>query len=207
MGIYSQNNEDTILLDKFKGFVGTLLSIGENSGTHLSNSLALIELGWSATLVEPSPQVFQELVSLHSQRNNVYCINVAVADYIGKADFYDSGEHIGNGDKALLSSLDKHEIKRWGGSTSFTKVKVDVVDFHTLLNLSPYSKFDFISVDAEGFDLIILKQINLEEIGCKCLCIEYNSNQESLNEILDYCARHGLTKMLLRNAENVILSV
>lgn len=206
MSKYSQGKEDGVLQNYFNGSTGTLLSIGENNGRDLSNSLALIENGFNATLVEPSPQVFQQLVELHKNRNNVYCINAAVSNYLGKADFYDSGTHFNKGDLALLSSLDKEEIKRWGKTTTFDKIQVDVVDFKTLLNLSPYKTFDFISIDAESQDWIILKQINLAEVKCKCLCIEYNSNEQVLNEMLSYCAGFGLTNVLLKNAENVIIS-
>lgn len=207
MSKYSQGREDEVLQDYFNGSIGTLLSIGENNGRDLSNSLALIENGWSGTLVEPSPQVFQQLVELHNNRDNVYCINVAVSNFIGKADFFDSGVHLNKGDLALLSSLDKEEIKRWGKTTTFDKIQVDVVDFKTLLNLSPYKIFDFISIDAEGNDWVILQQMNLKELGCKVLCIEYNSNEQTLNKIKGYCSQFGLNKVLLKNAENIIISI
>jgi len=56
---YSQNNEQEIIENFFKrqeneGSDLVLLSIGENDGKTLSNSLACIERGWRATLVEPS---------------------------------------------------------------------------------------------------------------------------------------------------------
>lgn len=205
--MYSQSNEEEILLSYFKDYKeGTILSIGENNGKHLSNSLALIEqYNFSAVLVEPSPKVFPSLCGLHLHRDNVYCLQLAVSDYNGKADFYDSGTHLNKGDNALLSSLSKEEIKRWGNSTTFEKVKVDVVDFKTLMKLSPIKEFTFISIDAEGEDLIIAKQINLKELNCKAICIEWNSNPKVLSEILSYCAQFGLGKVLLTNAENVIL--
>ena len=207
MSKYSQGKEGDVLQQYFNGKLGTLLSIGENNGRDLSNCLALIENGFSATLVEPSPTVFNDLTALHSERDNVFCINVAVSDYIGKADFYNSGTHFGKGDKSLLSSLNKEEIKRWGNTTTFDKITVDVVDFKTLLNLSPYKTFDFFSIDAEGQDICILKQMNLKELGCQVLCIEHNGIQSVLDEIISYCSQVGLTNVLLKNSENIILSV
>ena len=130
-----------------------------------------------------------------------------MSNYLGKAKFYNSGTHLQKGDKALLSSLNKNETQKWRKTTEFTEVFVDVVDFKTMLNLSPYKKFQFISIDAEGEDMNILRQMNLTELECKCLCIEWNSNQKILNEILNYCSQFGLTKMLLKNGENIILSL
>lgn len=205
--MYSQNNEQQVIMDFFKGEHGTLLSIGENNGFQLSNCLALIEQGWNATLVEPSPTVFPDLCGLHLHRDNVYCLNVAVSNYLGKAKFYNSGTHLQKGDKALLSSLNKNETQKWRKTTEFTEVFVDVVDFKTMLNLSPYKTFQFISIDAEGEDMNILKQMNLSELECKALCIEWNSNQKILNEIMNYCSQFGLTKVLLKNGENIIFSL
>ena len=206
MNSFSQNREDLSVLNYFGDYAGTALDIGANS-IHLSNSELLMINGWGAVLIEPSPQVFPDLEKLNSHRDNVYCINVAVSDYNGKSKFYDSGTHLKSGDKALLSSLSKEEIKRWGNTTDFDEIEVDVVDFKTLLNLSPYKQFEFISIDAEGEDLKILKQMDLTELNCKCLCIEYNSHEQTLNEIKDYCSQFGLTNVLLKNAENIILSL
>jgi hypothetical protein len=64
---------------------------------------------------------------------------------------------------------------------------------------------DFISIDAEGLDLDILRQINLTDLNVKCLCIEHNSNKQVRAEIIEYCLQHGLNNILLENSENIIL--
>lgn len=207
MGIYSQNNEDLILLDYFKGQKGTLMSIGENNGKELSNSLALIEAGWDALLVEPSSKVYPYMCGLHLHRDNVHCLNVAVSNFNGKAKFFDSGTHLNKGDNSLLSSLNKSETEKWRKTTEFTEVEVEVVTFEKLLELSPYKTFEFISCDAEGNDLILLQQMNLTKLGCQCICIEHNSVPKVLDEIRSICANYGLTKELLKNAENIILAI
>lgn len=207
MSKYSQGKEDEVIQEYFNGKIGTLLSIGENNGKDLSNSLALIENGWDALLVEPSSKVYPDMCGLHLHIDNVYCLNVAVSDFNGKAKFFDSGTHLQKNDQALLSSLNKRETEKWRKTTDFTETEVDVVDFKTLLNLSPYKEFSFISIDAEGNDLLILKQMNLEELKCKCICIEWNSVQSVLEEIVSYCSQYGLSNVLLKNAENIILSI
>lgn len=203
--MYSQGSEEQTLLKFVNGRVITCLSIGENDGTNLSNVRQLILNGCHATLVEPAPEAFRQLTELYLDRDDIYCINVAVSDYIGKAKFFDSGTHLNRGDSSLLSSLNENEIKKWKPTTDFNEIKVDVVDFKTLLNLSPYKKFELISIDAESMDVVILKQINLKEIGCEVICIEHNSHAQTLKEITNYCSRFGLTNQLLKNAENIIL--
>ncbi|MEO6305966.1 MAG: FkbM family methyltransferase [Bacteroidia bacterium] len=201
---YSQGDEQ-ITIQKYVGdSIGTCLSIGENSGFHLSNVLALIEAGWSATLIEPSPSAFKQLDKKHKENFNVQSMNVAVADFIGQSVMYDSGTHLKEGDTALLSTMSITDYEKWKSTTEFSTILVDVIDFEELLSRSIYKTFDVISIDAEGFDLIILKQMNLQDLGCKLLCIEHNGNLDVLDEIKQICNHYGLTKQLLINAENVI---
>ena len=201
--MYSQNQEEKIVSDYFNGVIGTLLDIGANDGKTLSNSLFLIEKGWSAVLVEPSPETFGKLSQLHKGNYNVFCKQVAISDFNGEAEFFESGEHLGNGDTSLLSSLDSEEIKRWRNTTTFEPIKVSVVDWNTFLNNSQIKKFDFISIDAEGVDITILKQMNLEELVCKCLIIEWNSIPKNKDEIDAIVIIQGY-KLIHQNGENLI---
>lgn len=209
MNSYSQSGEDLKVVEYFGDHVGCLLEIGANTGTVLSNSRLLIEKNWLALLVEPSPKAFADLCGSYLHLDDVYCIQVAVSDKKSKsADFYESGEHFkGKGDKALLSSLSKKETERWGNSTTFEKIKVDVVDFKTLLKLSPYKEFDFISCDCEGCEQLVIPQMNLTELKCKVICVEHNGNEQTLQIIKNHCAQHGLTNELLKNYENIILAI
>lgn len=203
MNYYGQNLEDKIVHEYFGNYKGALLDIGANSGDILSNSLALIEQGWSAVLVEPSPKAFAKLSQLHEGNPYVSCIQVAISDVEGDLDFYDSGEHLGKGDTSLLSSLDGNEIKRWHNTTTFEPIKVKVEKWDTFLQKSPLKKFDFISIDAEGVDITILKQMNLNELGCKCLIVEWNSIPQNKSEIESIVIPQGF-KLLHLNGENLI---
>lgn len=208
---YSQSFEDKTIKEFFGDFKGNLLSIGENNGVHLSNCLALIESGFLGVLVEPSEISFKELTERHKLNKNVTCINVALMDYVGVSDFYESGEHLGKGDHSLLSTLNESELKRWEGTNNeFTKTKCIVWDFKTLQEqlevIKVNNKYDFISIDAEGNDCMILKQMDLKELGCRCLIIEHNGMSAAITEIKEYCNQFGLTKQLLINAENIILT-
>lgn len=203
MKSYSQNYEDLKVLEYFKGEVGTLLELGANDGTTLSNSRLLIENNWSASLIEPS-SVFEQLAELHHDNHRVECIKVGVGTENGKVKFYESANHVANGtDKALVSTISAKELKRWD-KVKFEEKEIDIVDFATLLTMTSYKTFDFISIDIEGLDILVLKQINLKKLGCKCLCIEHNGDNNVLNQIIEYCRPFGLYEMH-RNAENIIL--
>ena len=204
---YSQNNEEEIILNYFKDQKGTLLSIGENDGVTLSNCLALIEKGWDGCLVEPSPSVFPRLITLHKDRDNIHCYPFAITDKTETVSFFESGTHFNKGDKALLSTIIQTETNRWLATTEFKEIKIECFDFKTFLHKSPFKQFDFISIDAEGYDLKILIQMDLKSLGCKAVCVEHNSDRFAYSQIKSICAKYGLRNELLYNGENVIMAI
>lgn len=195
---YSQGNEEQIISDYFGQFKGTLLSIGENDGKTLSNVLACIERGWSGTLVEPSITAFNKLFDRHLGNKNVQCFNVAIADENGLVDFYESGTHLNKGDTSLLSSLKKEETARWT-KEEFTHTSVNAITINQLLAISKYKIFDLISIDAEGYDLDILQQIDLSKT--KMVIVESNSIDNY--KYIEYCEKFGM-KLHYKNYMNLI---
>jgi FkbM family methyltransferase len=199
--MYSQNDEEIYIKGYFQGFTGTLLDLGANDGKTLSNSLALIESGWKAILVEPSKQVFNKLKKLHSGNSNVVCLNYAITERDGECDFFDSGTHFGKGDLALLSTVKKEETTRFPG-TAFAEKKTLGVTIKTLLEQAGKPSIDFVSIDCEGMDWEILQQLDLNDI--KMICVEHNS--VDTKKYIDYCLKFGLVE-IYRNAENVIMAI
>jgi FkbM family methyltransferase len=194
---YSQNKEQDYIVNYFAGFTGKLLDIGANDGKTFSNSLALIELGWSAVLVEPSPSAFVKLSTLHETRFNVDCIRAAIGTKRGTIYLHDMGEHIGNGDSSLLATTIASEKDRWVG-TEFKKVKVKVIPYADIAD-----NYDFITIDAEGLDIDILKQINLD--NTKMVCIEWNNiptNEAAIRAIMPTRFRE-----IYRSLENLIYAI
>ena len=198
--MYKQNKEQEYILEYFKDFKGTLLDIGANDGKTFSNSLALIEQGWNAVLVEPSPCTFEKLKKLHNDRENVICINAAVGETYGKMKFYESGHHLKDkSDYALLSTLDPNETLKWRrAGIEFKEIEVDVITMDEVGH-----NFDFITIDAEGLDIEILKQIDLTHTSL--LCIEWNSILSNKLVILEYCSQFGMNKIIYESGENLLI--
>lgn len=198
---YSQSGEQKYILDYFNGKTGTVLDLGANDGKTLSNSLKVIENGWSGVMVEPSKEAFRRLENLHGQNEKVVCFNIAISNQEGELDFFESGSHISKEDFSLLSTLKPSEMSRWLGTTDFNPITTDAITFKTLLNKSPYKKFDLITMDIEGLDYDVLTQINLREVECKMLIIETNSVED--NKFIHYCAKYDM-RLLHKNFENLI---
>lgn len=206
---YSQNDEDFILSNYFKGFKGNLLSIGENDGRTLSNSLRLIEEGWNAVLFEPSEEAFRRLSDLHKDNKNVLCLKYGLAGQTGTYKFYESGSHLKNGDVSLLSTLVETETDKWEeAGEEFTEKSIECLSFEDALtrirNTWKELPFDFITIDAEAVDVIILKQIDLSNV--KALCIEYNKDEAVKAEIMEYCAKFGMNTIIYQSYENLVIT-
>lgn len=198
MKSYSQNQEDLFVIKYFGDYKGTLLEIGANDGQTLSNSRALIENGWSATLVEPGA-TFKDLELKYDDNPNVRLLNYAIGSMASKLTFYESGNHVPGGkDRGLVSTLDFDETIRWrNNGVQFTERIVDVKPY----NLT--DRFDFISIDAESQDWTILQQIDLEKAACKCLCVEHNGDVKLKLNYIEYCLKFGLHPKVINN-ENII---
>ena len=200
----SQNNEAQIVSDYFKGFKGTVLDIGANDGITFSNSYDLIKNGWSGVLFEPG-QVFKELENLYIDNSNVNCYQLAITEKQEQLTFYQSGAHVKNGkDTGLVSTLDYNETIRWRNSgVEFTETKIQAVPFSWVLKW--HKHFDFITIDAESNDWNILKQIDLNVVGCRVLCIEWNGDEQSRFLFENYVKDYGF-ELIHSNRENLIFA-
>ena len=198
---YSQHGEAKHIANYFKDYKGSLLSIGENDGKTFSNVLGLIELGWSAHLVEPSEIAFDKMKALHKENKLVQCYKFAITETDGLFDYYDSNSHLGNGDTSLLSTLVKSEIKRWKGTQIFEEKKISGLSFKSFIKASQIENIDLISIDAEGMDFDILKQIDPVRLDVKMLIIETNSVDDK--KYIDYMTSYGY-KVMYRNFCNTI---
>ena len=199
--IYSQNNEQQLIAEYFHGFIGSFLEVGSNNGITLSNCYQLSLDGWGGLCIEPSPKVWNELLKNHLEHPKVQCLNVAIGDENKMVVLHDSESILKSGDRALVSTIEESDYQRWNKHTRFDDVNVELIDFETMMELSEIKTFDLISIDAEGFDYKILKQIDLNKIGCKMLVVEWNGKDKTLYQL--YCESFGM-KLHAENGENLI---
>lgn len=200
---YSQNNESEIISRYFgEGYKGSFLSIGENDGITLSNVYDLTLKGWDGTCVEPSPTAYAKLETLYLGRPHTL-INAAVMDNNIEMTLYESGEHLGKGDTSLLSTLIPNEKSRWV-KESFTEVIVKAINFATMLTLSKVKIFDFISIDVEGAEMIILLQMDLKKLGCRMLIVEFNGQHQTEFDAIILPQGYNLVH---KNGENLIYTI
>ena len=204
---YGQNKEDEIIhqliTSKYgNDFKGSFLDLGANDGITLSNSRFFIQNGWNGILVEAGKLPYQKLMT--TILPNTIAINCAIGTQDGFLKFYESDNLLNTGDIGLVSSLVSDETQRWrNAGISFIEYNVECYtwdSFRDKFHLKSQN-YDIISIDIEGLDYDVLIQMNLEELECKVLCIEFNGND--MQKYVDYASKYGMT-LVHKNPENLI---
>lgn len=174
---YSQNDEEQILDALFQHYkTGTILDIGAYTGKELSNSLGLIERGWGAVLVEPSPDAFRQLMKLHGRRPNVHLVNALIMPkaFSGKLTRFAVTDD-------AVSTADKEWEKIWSpaASTPYQPIYSPQISMLNLENLvfELGLKFDCLTLDTEGVTLQLAEEFlqtpTLSD-PVKVACIEHS---------------------------------
>jgi FkbM family methyltransferase len=192
MNDYSQGGEQAVIISH-SGKPGVFLDIGANDGVTFSNTRALVDLGWSGVYVEPGTAAFAKL---KQNISNACAFQVAVSDKDGEAAFHESDAN----SRHMVSSLIESEQKKWSCYT-FAKVKVKTVTVASLLERAKLSRVDFLSIDAEGSDLLIFRQFDLSALGVRLVCVEHNGSDIAPFDA--HAASHGMNQ-IFKNAANVI---
>jgi FkbM family methyltransferase len=207
---HGQNKEDEIInnliVSKYgSDFKGTILDLGANDGITLSNSRYFIENGWKGILVEAGKLPYQKLMT--TILPNTIAINSAIGNENGFLTFYESTNLLDANDVGLVSSLVADETQRWrNAGIGFTEYQVECFtweSFRDKFHLKSQN-FDVISIDIEGMDYDVLIQMNLDELGCKVLCVEFNGVNK--NKYVEYANKFNL-HLVNENAENLIFSI
>lgn len=192
--MFSQGEEEAVILDYFGDYTGHLVDIGANDGVTFSNSRQLILNGWTADLFEPNPEAYNKLEKLYKSNDSVETHNLAISSWQGEGSLWVNEPHV-DGDIGLLSTLNESELKRWKG-IHFEETKVKVIKW-------PEIGTDFLTIDIEGGEIELLPTIDLNEIGCLCLCVEWNGKNGDFFH--GYAKDFGMKRIHL-NGENLIFA-
>ena len=170
MQIFSQNDEQTHFMHALSHRAsGTLLDVGAWSGKSLSNSYALIQAGWSAVLLEPSPRPFADCTELHASNPRVHCINAALTDSL----FNELKEFQFTDDAVSTDNAGFHEL--WKTTVPYRRGIVQTLTVSMLVDWLPFSP-NFLTIDTEGSTLQLTKALlAFQKItqDLDCICVEH----------------------------------
>lgn len=171
---YSQHGED-FLLDKIfehkeEGF---FVEVGCIDGKKFSNTLAFEEMGWKGMCVEAHAG-FIELLE-KNRPGSIICHCAAAERDEEDVTFYANA-------RGSLSTLDKTQEQRWQKEfnsyfSGFQEQKVPMRRLDTLLKAFNIREIDFISIDVEGYEVEVLKGIDLNKFRPRVFVIESDTGE------------------------------
>lgn len=171
---YSQFGEDRILAKIFADQPdGFCVEIGANDGVNDSTTFHFEKKGWNCLLVEPNPDLCQQIRALRSAS----LVECAVSDHEGEVTlFIAEGAPRAHGVSSIHGGVAALErIKKFGFSGRSVKVVARTLD-SILEEFSPNQNISFMSIDVEGHELAVLKGFSLDRWSPKILIVEDNTN-------------------------------
>jgi FkbM family methyltransferase len=200
MHSYSQCQEDRFIVEYFKDVRGNFLDIGADDGVSCSNTLALLELGWTGTCMEPSPEAFRRMTRNYVERtllDRAQLLNAAlVPDYFrgGDLEFHDlqlpdgfifTGYGTFSGTHAL-ETLSKPKFQRGRLVTSAVKTLRRRDFFATHGDV-----WDFIDIDVEWLNYELLLSTPWKSLRrLKLLCIEQDCERARYENFMQHMNMH-----------------
>jgi FkbM family methyltransferase len=140
----------------------TFLEIGSCDFDNLNY---LSHYGWKGVIVEPIAKYLDNIIRL----DNVQYINAAITEKDGVSKMYTAPEDVTNKDPDFrgMSSLIKNS------NDALTKVvEVKTMSFDTLLSVTGITQIDYLKIDTEGYDSVILKSFPWDLIQPKYIKFE-----------------------------------
>jgi FkbM family methyltransferase len=156
------------------------IGIGANDGvTHDPIYPFIRDFGWRGLMVEPIPEAFAALERNYADIKGVGLVQAAIGQTDGKGTIYtvevkDDASRM----MSLHSSFNRDVLlrgSRWHADLQHAVIEreVPIMSFPTLLAKTEGQAVDVLKVDAEGYDLVIMKTIDLARLAPKLILAEH----------------------------------
>ncbi len=179
---YSQLGQDKWVLETvFPGVTdGVFLDVGSAEGTHLSNTKALEEHGWTGICIDPFP--------LKMEGRTCKMLKEVVFSESGKQVSFKASAELGG----IVDTLGAWKDKASQAPTvQFTTTTLrDIITTHNVPRF-----IHFMSLDIEGAELEALKAFPFDTHRIGALAVEHNHEEPKRTEIEALMKRHGYEKV------------
>ncbi|MBU1117706.1 FkbM family methyltransferase [Patescibacteria group bacterium] len=170
---YSQCGEDVIIEKLFKeNYVGRFLEIGAYHPKRLSNTYRLYKKGWRGIVVEPNPAVKELFMKFRPQ--DVF-LNLGVSN---KNQFLNYYQFIIPALNTFSRKESENSVNAGHKLEKVTKIKTIKID--EIID----KKIDFLSIDTEGFDEMILMSWPWKKYKPEVICIETDKGNSNIEKLL-----------------------
>ena len=175
---FSQEGEDLILRRIFNQQAsGFYVDVGAHHPRRFSNTFNFYRSGWTGINIDPNPDAMRAFLTERNRDINIQC---GVADNPGTLTYYRFNE-------AALNTFDADVVKSRLANTPYKlvgniDVRVDRLAAILERHLPPGQTVDFLTIDAEGMDLQVLKSNDWKRFRPRCVLVE--SLGVSLEDVL-----------------------
>jgi FkbM family methyltransferase len=166
---YSQSGEDLIIQFIFNELSisnPTFLDIGAHHPFYLNNTAIFYQRGCRGINIEPDPSLFGAFLE---ERPDDMNLNVGISDKEGELDFYIMNV-------PTLNTFSRNEAEGYSSEGDFFIKEVKKVKVKTVTDIIAQYNNDvfpqFLTLDAEGVDELVLKAIDFEKNKPIVICTE-----------------------------------
>lgn len=168
---HSQEGEDMVLRSFFEGpkkYKGFFVDVGAHHPYRFSNTLFFYRKGWRGINIEPTPGAIKAFNILRRKDIN---LNIGISDRRDKLTFYCFNEPALNGFSKELSEQRNSTSKKY---KIIKEIEVETYPLAEILDkyLPAGQKIDFLTIDAEGLDLIVTKSNNWNKYKPSYIAVE-----------------------------------
>lgn len=186
----SQLGQDKIVDEYLHGKRnGVFVDIGAYDGVTFSNTLMLErERGWTGICIEPLPDIFAEL----QKNRRCICVQACIGNREERQVEFLAVQSEAARTRMLSGVLSEYdprhlarvddELNEFGGSKRM--IRVPMRHLHGLLHEHRIGNVNYLSIDTEGSELLILRSTILSAIGNPCITVENNYNDPAIDAVL-----------------------
>ena len=191
--MYSQQQEEGFILKSVEGIAnGSFFELGAFDGQTYSNTLALVERGWSGVMVEAGLHAFIKLLERHGGNIKIKLVHGAVGVTSGISTFWNCPTSFSTTE---ASNRDKFIHEGFSHMFYVPTISLDKLIFGLMASI------DFLSIDTEGTSMDLFKAF-LAAGFCRprCICVEHDGRRE---EVLGIAEMNGYRSLYI-NEENLV---
>lgn len=177
---FSQSGEDLIvkyIFDNLNIEKPSYIDVGAHHPFYLSNTALFHQMGSNGVNIEPDPELFKLFPKYREYDLN---LNIGIGAEKSLADFYIIST-------PTLNTFSKKEAENYINEGDYRIVNVINIPINSIQNIleenNIYRFPQFLNIDAEGVDELIIKSIDLTHNFPIVICIETISFSESGNGI------------------------
>ncbi len=159
----------------------TVVQVGANDGVHSDPVRPFIEqYGWRGVLVEPVPDHYRRLQQTYAGHEHISLVNSAISDQEGVKTMYAALDLPGGRDNPLrgkdsfnYETVAKHDLQVSDVDAYIEPIDVPTMRLETLLEQQGVEDIDYLAVDTEGHDGVVLSQLDMERYRPKFILFEH----------------------------------